>query len=169
MFPGRFQPFHRGHRQFVERMAETVDEVVIAIGSAQASHTGRNPFTAGERVAMVHRATEPMAIPTYAVPVEDLDRHRVWPAHVQSLCPPFEVVFSNNPRVARVCSEAGLEVRGVEPIERGRYRGTEIRRRMVDGERWSHLVPDAVAAEVDAIDGVDRLRRVVAHPEHAVG
>lgn len=40
LFPGRFQPFHRGHRRFVERIAEEADEVIVGIGSVQASHTG---------------------------------------------------------------------------------------------------------------------------------
>lgn len=168
VFPGRFQPFHRGHRRFVERMAGDVDEVVVAIGSAQASHTGRNPFTAGERLTMIHRTLAAVNCPTYVVPIEDLNRYRVWPAHVQALCPPFEAVYSNNPLVDQVCREAGFEVRGVELIDRDRYRGTEIRRRMVVGESWTDLVPAEVAAVVDEVAGVERLRRVTRHHEYAV-
>lgn len=169
VFPGRFQPFHSGHRAFVDRMAEEVDEVIVGIGSAQASHTGRNPFTAGERMEMIHRSLAEADLPTYVIPIEDLHRYSVWPAHVRALCPPFEAVYSNNPLVARVCREAGIEVRAVDLIDRDRYRGTEIRRRMVDGEAWQDLVPDAVAAVVRSIDGVERLRRITRHTEHAVG
>lgn len=160
MFPGRFQPFHRGHRAFVDLMAEAVDEVVVGIGSAQASHTGRNPFTAGERLEMVHRTLADRSVPTYVVPIEDLDRYAVWPAHVEALCPPFEVVYSNNPLVRRVCREHGLEVRGVELVERDRFRGAEIRRRMVRERPWRELVPDPVVSVVESVDGVRRLRRV---------
>lgn len=149
-------------------MAAAVDEVVVGIGSAQASHTGRNPFTAGERLTMIHRGLADTGIPTYVIPIEDLDRYRVWPDHVQSLCPPFDAVYSNNPLVGRVCREAGFEVRQVERFDRDRFRGTEIRRRMVDGEDWSVLVPDAVANVVEAVDGADRLRTVTAHPDYAV-
>lgn len=149
-------------------MAAEVDEVIVGIGSAQTSHTGRNPFTAGERLTMVHRAIEPFDVPTYAIPIEDLHRYRVWPAHVRALCPPFEVVYSNNPLVDRVCREAGLDVRGVDPIDRDRYRGTEIRRRMVADEPWRPFVPSVVAEVVEAIDGVERLRRVTEHPDYAV-
>lgn len=160
VFPGRFQPFHLGHRQFVDRMAQEVDEVVIGVGSAQASHTPRNPFTAGERITMIHRTVDSMDVPTYVIPIEDLNRYPAWPAHVQSLCPPFETLFSNNPLVRRVCQEKDIDVNGVELIERDRYRGSEIRRRMVDGKPWKDLVPDPVAAVIDKIDGVERLRRV---------
>lgn len=167
-FPGRFQPFHRGHRQFVERIAADVDEVIIGVGSAQASHTGRNPFTAGERVSMIHRSLEKIDTTTYVIPIEDLDRYAVWPTHVQTLCPSFERVYTNNPLVGHVCREAGLDVRGVELIERDRYRGTDVRRRMVDGDPWHDRVPDATVELVREIDGVERLRRVVEHDRHAV-
>lgn len=149
-------------------MAETVEEAIVGIGSAQASHTGRNPFTAGERLEMIHRTLAGLAVPSYVVPIEDLNRHAVWPAHVEALCPPFEVVYTNNPLVRRVCREYGLEVRGVELVERDRYRGAEIRRRMVCDEPWRDLVPDPVASVVDSVDGVRRLRRVTRDDRSAV-
>jgi nicotinamide-nucleotide adenylyltransferase len=162
LFPGRFQPFHRGHRQFVEQIATDVDEIIVGIGSAQASHTGRNPFTAGERISMVRRALEDVDATAYAIPIEDVDRYALWPAHVTALCPPFEAVYTNNPIVDRVCSENDFDVESVELIDRERYRGTEIRRRMVEGRPWRDLVPDAT------VDGVARLQEVVEHDQHDV-
>ncbi len=53
---GRFQPFHIGHLKSIEQILNEVDEIIIAIGSAQYSHSMNNPFTAGERVMMVHAA-----------------------------------------------------------------------------------------------------------------
>lgn len=161
LFPGRFQPFHRGHRGVVERIADEVDAVVIGVGSAQASHTGRNPFTAGERRTMIGRALADLGTPTTVVAFADTGRYAVWPARLQARMPGFDAVYSNNPLVARVCAEAGLEVRGIEPIDRDRLRGTEVRRRMVEAEPWRDLVPDPVAAVVDEIGGVERLRALV--------
>lgn len=169
LFPGRFQPFHRGHREVVESIAEEVEEVIVGIGSAQASHTGRNPFTGGERVSMVHRALEDLETTTYAIPIEDTDRYAVWPSHVQSVCPPFEAIYSNNPIVDRVCTEYGLDVRSLDLVERDRYRGTEVRRRMVEGDPWRDLVLDPVVDAIEEIDGEERLRRIVEHDSHTVG
>jgi nicotinamide-nucleotide adenylyltransferase len=39
---------------------------------------------------------------------------------------------------------------------------------MVAGDPWRELVPDPVAAVIAEIDGVERLRRVVEHDQHAV-
>jgi len=157
---GRFQPFHAGHRQLVEAIAEEVDELVVGIGSADASHTVHNPFTAGERTVMITGAIADVDVRQYVVPLEDIERNAVWVSHVESMCPPFEVVYSNNPLVIRLFEEAGYEVRDPPMVERGRLRGTLIRERIIDGEPWRDRVPDPVVEAMAEIDGVGRLRDI---------
>ena len=69
-------------------------------------------------------------------------------------------MYSNNPLVRRVCLEQEIDVRGIDLIERDRYRGSEIKQGIVDGKPWRALVPDPVATAIDEIDGVERLRRL---------
>jgi len=47
LYIGRFQPYHLGHQAVLEKIAREMDEIIIVIGSAEASHTLENPFTAG--------------------------------------------------------------------------------------------------------------------------
>lgn len=157
---GRFQPFHSGHRRLVEYIAEDVDELVVGIGSADASHTQRNPFTAGERVMMVRKTLEPDDITDYVVPIEDLDRNSVWVSHVRSIAPNFDVAYSNNPLVVRLFSEAGIEVRQTEMFDRETLKGSQIREQMLTGDDWRPYVPDPVQNVIDEIDGVARLRDI---------
>ncbi|WP_277553494.1 nicotinamide-nucleotide adenylyltransferase [Halobaculum limi] len=157
---GRFQPYHNGHHHMVEEIAEDVDELVLGIGSAGDSHTRRNPFTAGERVMMVTQALSEFDVTTYAVPIEDLERNSVWVSHVQSMCPQFDVAYSNNPLVVRLFEEAGVEVRSSPMFRREVLEGSELRERMIRGDGWRDLVPDEVAETIDEIDGVDRIRQV---------
>jgi nicotinamide-nucleotide adenylyltransferase len=159
---GRFQPFHDGHRQVVDTITEEtdVDELVVGIGSAGRSHSRRNPFTAGERHVMLTRALSDCPVDIFVVPLEDINRNALWVSHVRSLCPPFEVVYSNNPLVVRLFEEAGVEVRQVPLFERDTYEGTSIRDRMIDGAEWTDLLPESVAETIHEIDGVERLRRV---------
>jgi nicotinamide-nucleotide adenylyltransferase len=157
---GRFQPFHSGHEQLATNIATEVDELVIGIGSADASHTVRNPFTAGERMVMISSVLSDLDIPTYVVPLEDIERNAVWVSHVESMCPPFEVVYTNNPLVIRLFNEADYEVRDSKMIDRGRLRGTLIREDIIDGEPWTDRVPEVVVDAIDEIDGVARLRRI---------
>jgi nicotinamide-nucleotide adenylyltransferase len=157
---GRFQPFHSGHQQLVEAIADEVDELVIGIGSADASHTVRNPFTAGERMVMISKVLADIDVQTYVVPLEDIERNAVWVSHVESMCPPFDVVYSNNPLVIQLFNEADYEVRDSQMIDRGRLRGTRIRERIIDGEAWQDRVPEAVVGAISEIDGVKRLRTI---------
>jgi nicotinamide-nucleotide adenylyltransferase len=157
---GRFQPYHDGHQHMVEEIAAEVDELVLGIGSAGNSHTVRDPFTAGERVMMVTKAVRRIDLPTYAVPIEDLDRNAVWVGHVRSMTPSFDVAYSNNPLVVRLFEEAGVEVRQSPMFRREVLEGTEIRERMLAGDGWRRHLPDPVVEVVEEVDGIDRLRRI---------
>ncbi|NOR60465.1 MAG: nicotinamide-nucleotide adenylyltransferase, partial [Methanosarcinales archaeon] len=90
--------------------------------------------------------------------IEDIRRNSVWVSHVISMTPPFKVVYSNNPLVIRLFEEAGFEVRQSPLFKRERYSGTEIRRRMLDGEEWESLVPTSTAEVIREIGGVKRLK-----------
>lgn len=160
LYVGRFQPYHLGHHHVVEAIAEEVEELVIGIGSAGDSHTQRNPFTAGERVTMVAKATRAVGVETYPVPIEDLERNAVWVSHVQSMCPPFEVAYSNNPLVIRLFREAGVEVRQEPLFRREVLKGSELRERMVAGDGWRRFVPGPVVEVIEDVDGVARLRQI---------
>jgi len=157
---GRFQPYHQGHHEMVRRIAEEVDELVLGIGSADQSHTRRNPFTAGERIMMITKATIDMDLVTYAVPIEDLNRNAVWVSHVQSMSPGFEVAYSNNPLVVRLFEEAGVEVRQSPMFRREEWEGTEVRERMRNDGDWESLVPAPVAEVVHESGGTERIQQV---------
>ncbi|AXR79127.1 nicotinamide-nucleotide adenylyltransferase [Natrarchaeobaculum sulfurireducens] len=157
---GRFQPFHNGHLSVVEQIADDVDELVLGIGSADDSHTVRNPFTAGERIMMITKSLVDTDLVTYAVPIEDLERNSVWVSHVQSMSPDFDVAYSNNPLVIQLFREAGVEVRQSPMFNREVLAGTEIRDRMVDDGDWESLVPEAVVEVVDEIDGIERIQMI---------
>lgn len=157
---GRFQPYHNGHHQMVERIAEEVDELVLGIGSAGDSHSRHDPFTAGERIMMITKALVDLDLVTYAVPIEDLDRNSVWVSHVQSMSPDFDVAYSNNPLVVQLFKEAGVEVRQSPMFNRKLFEGTEVRNRMVQGADWQALVPEAVADVIDEIGGIERIQAV---------
>ena len=157
---GRFQPFHDGHREMVADIAGEVDEVVVGIGSADKSHTVRNPFTAGERIMMISRVLEEIDTRTYVVPIEDIDRNSVWVSHIESMSPAFDIAYSNNPLVVRLFEEAGIEVRQSEMYNREELKGSEIRERMVAGKTWRPFVPDSVVDVIEEIDGIARIQQV---------
>jgi nicotinamide-nucleotide adenylyltransferase len=161
LFVGRFQPPHVGHCEAIKALLKEVDELVIVIGSSQFSHELNHPFTAGERMVMVREALDEMGIDPgryYIVPVPDVETHSIWVSLVRTYAPSFEVVYSNEPLTRRLFEEAGLTVREVPFHRRELYSATEVRRRMLAGERWQSLVLKGVAGYIESIDGVERLR-----------
>lgn len=169
LFVGRFQPFHKGHLATVKFALKKVDTLVIVVGSAQKSHEPRNPFTAGERIAIIRSTLladrEIDAGKVLIVPVPDVDVHSLWTRQVDMLVPKYDVVFANDPFTLLLFRERGIKI--VEPPlqERSRWMATEVRRRMAEGEKWQELVPAAVAKAIKEIDGVERVK-AVAEREH---
>jgi len=157
---GRFQPYHNGHQYVLERIAESVDEIIIGVGSAQLSHEPENPFTAGERVLMITGSLKSLECPIYVIPIEDIKRNSLWVAHVKSMAPPFDRIYSSNPLVMRLFAEEGIAVQSPAMYGRELHSGTEIRRRMLLGEPWEDLVPPFVSAVIGEIDGVERIRQI---------
>ncbi|EHP88565.1 nicotinamide-nucleotide adenylyltransferase [Methanotorris formicicus] len=157
---GRFQPFHNGHLNVVKKISKEVDELIIGIGSAQKSHTLDNPFTAGERIMMITKTLNNFDFSYYVIPIKDIEFNAVWVSYVEALTPPFDIVYSGNSLVKELFEERGYMVKKPEMFNRKEYSGTEIRRRMLNGEEWEHLVPKDVAEVIREIKGVERLIRL---------
>jgi len=143
-------------------------EIIIAIGSAQFSHTLHNPFTAGERITMIRLALDEAKIDAakyYLIPVRDLRIHDLWVSHLISQTPRFEVVFSNEPVTSRLFKESGFRVEPIPYYDRETYSSTEIRERVLRGDNWEKLVPSSIATYIKAIFGDERLRELAISDE----
>jgi nicotinamide-nucleotide adenylyltransferase len=161
LYVGRFQPFHLGHLSAIKEVLKEVEELVIAIGSAQYSHNSSNPFTAGERLVMIRRALKEAEIYSsrlWVVPVPDVHLHMLWVSALEGYTPRFNVVYSNEPLTRRLFTEAGYKVKSIRFFQRKLYSSTLVRERMLKDESWTTLVPKSVADFIMEIDGVNRLR-----------
>lgn len=158
----RFQPFHYGHLHVIEYCLRLYDEVIVVVGMASQSHTPENPFTAGERLEMIRRSLKWRGIDlsriiTVTLPTLEVSRTSVH--YVKLYSPSFNAVATLNPIVKSMFMEEGYEV--IEPPELNRdiYRGSYIRRLMIeDRDEWRELVPPPVAAFIDEINGVKRVK-----------
>jgi len=160
---GRMQPVHNGHIQVIEKILEEVDEIIIGIGSAQLSHTTKDPFTAGERVMMLTKALSENNVDSaryYIIPLQDIQMNAVWVSHIKMLTPPFGKVFSGNSLVQRLFEEEGYYVSKPPLFEREKLSGTEVRRRMLAYKNWKKLVPNSTAEIIKEIDGLGRIHHL---------
>ncbi len=157
---GRWQPFHNGHESLIRKISNEVDELIIGIGSAQKSHSINNPFTAGERIMMIIKSLKKYDFPYYVIPIKDIEFNAVWVSYVESLTPPFSVVYSGNPLVKELFMEKGYIVKTPKMDNRKEYSGTEIRKRILNNENWENLIPNEVYNVIKEIDGENRLKRL---------
>lgn len=160
---GRFQPFHNGHLALARQILGECDELVIAIGSAQFNFIEKDPFTAGERIAMIHGALEQGGLDAsrcYLIPVPNDDNNARWLANLKSMVPEFDCIYSGNGFVKLLVHSQDPEIKIVEPKfeKKSEYNGSSIRSLMLSGGKWKALVPAAVAKEIERIGGVKRMR-----------
>jgi len=157
LFIGRFQPFHKGHLQDIKDALNEVDELIIAIGSSQFSHTEENPFSVEERIEMIEDTLMQNDISNYTIfPIPDISDDERWVAHVSSIVPEFDVVFTGNAMTEKLFSERGYKVKRVRMLEG--INGTTIREMMLKNENWQELVPEEVAEFLEKIKGAERVR-----------
>lgn len=157
---GRFQPFHNGHLCLVKQILKDCDELVIVIGSAQFNYSFTDPFTAGERIMMIHASLVESKINLtrcHIVPVVNDENNARWFGHLKSMVPPFDFLYSGNEFVGNLVSS---QTRILKPrfSKRREYNGTNIRKLMSSSNSWKKFVPDAVAGIIEQIDGVTRVR-----------
>jgi len=86
-----------------------------------------------------------------------------WVDYVLSCVPKFDVIYSNNQLTKELFSKKGYDVKETTLVNRNKYCGTEIRRRMINNKPWKNLVPDTVCKIIEEIDGVQRLTELAAH------
>lgn len=94
----------------------------------------------------------------YLVPIEDVNSNPLWVAHVESLTPKFNKVYTNNPLVRRLFNEKGYEVHSMDLMNRTDWSGTRIREKIIADEDWQKDVPQIVCDIIKEIDGVERLK-----------
>ena len=128
------------------RGAHPADELILGIGSAQESYTWKNPFTAGERLEMVARVLREARLDgVLAIPLPDIQRHALWVRYVESILPPFERVYTNNPLTRLLFEQARYRVESPKLVDRARYEGETVRACLARNRGWAPLVPPAVA------------------------
>ena len=164
IFVGRFQPFHLGHLEAVRFALKEVGYLYMVVGSAQRNHERDNPFTAGERIAMIKSALDGNGVDPakwMAIPIPDADSHSLWVSTVVSMVPRFDAVFTNDALTFLLFREEGFEVSAVPYFDRARYSATNVRDRILERKDWESLVPKEVAKLVKQFGGVERVRALI--------
>lgn len=99
VYIGRFQPFHNGHLSVIQKAQEIAEQVLILVGSANASPSCKNPWTYAERKKMIESSLDVFDTINGNVTIDYLDDYiyeeNQWLADVQ------DAVYTNRPVSSR--------------------------------------------------------------------
>ena len=143
-FIGRFQTFHRGHKNVVEQYSE--EDLVLIIGSAGKSRTDENPLTAEEREEIIRECFPELEI----FKVKDQESDDAWLDEILEKTG-AEKIVSGNERVQRI-AEGRVKVEKPDMHEPEIYSGTEVRRRINSGGEWSYLIPKCAKEKMKELE-----------------
>ncbi len=157
---GRFQPFHLGHLDLVKQILNECDEVIIAITSSQFNYLEKDPFTAGERMEMIHNSLKEASIDMsrcFVVSIENQFNIATWASYLKSALPQFDKVYSGNDYVSMLLADSGISVVTPKFLDRTQYNATKIRSMIISDENWKDSVPKAVHEFLTKINAKNRL------------
>jgi nicotinamide-nucleotide adenylyltransferase len=158
---GRFQPFHMGHLDLVKQILKECDEIIILVTSSQFNYLEKDPFTAGERLEMIHNSLKESDVDLrkcMVLAIENQFNIATWPSYLKSMLPHFDKVYSGNDYVKMLLADAEIEVIKPTFLDRDQYNATKIRSMIVSDGDWEKFVPFAVSAFIKKIDGKHRLK-----------
>jgi len=160
---GRFQPFHLGHLDLVKQILSECDDIIIAITSSQFNYLEKDPFTAGERIEMIHQSLNDDGIDLsrcFIIAIENQFNIATWASYLEAALPKFDKVYSGNDYVSMLLSDSGCTVTSPKFLDREKYNATKIRKLMLDNKEWKEYVPKAVTNLIEKINGIKRLQTI---------
>jgi len=158
---GRFQPFHLGHMDLVKQILVECDDVIIAITSSQFNYLEKDPFTAGERIEMIHRSLKEDGVDMsrcFILGIENQFNIATWSSYLKAALPKFDRVYSGNEYVKMLLADFGIDTVTPKFLDRSQYNATRIRKMIISDENWETFVPRGVADLIEKINGKNRLK-----------
>lgn len=125
---------HKGHQEVVNRILKEHNQLIIVIGGADSSYTKSNSFTSGERIEIIKKSLNVDFKSVYVITLPDIDDNILWPSHVDKYTPEFNLLYSNNPLVEKLFSDAGYNVKNTGMIQRSKYSGTNVRKYILEDD-----------------------------------
>ena len=166
MIHGRFQPFHRGHLEYLRGAAARSDEVWIGITNPDPARVKEepsdplrhlpesNPYTYAERLLMVTAVARDEGIESYVIPFP-VNEPELWDAYVPGDVVQYVRHFSawGGTKIDRLRGR-GYEVLVLDEGAEKEISGADVRAAMRSGGDWRALVPPGVARVIDSLERV---------------
>ena len=99
LFIGRFQPFHNGHLDAIQKILKDNERVIIVIGSAEKNFLKSDPLTAGERFQLIEESLKEAKITPdryVIIPVRNVNNYALWVNHINIHVPPYTRLYTGS-------------------------------------------------------------------------
>jgi cytidyltransferase-like protein len=169
MIHGRFQPFHKGHLEYLRGAAERSDEIFVGITNPDPARIRpepadplrhlpeSNPWSYAERLLMVKAAAQDLGLELARVHVIPfpVNEPELWPAYVPEAVTQYIRLFSEwgGTKLERFRAASYEVVVLDEGAEKG-VSGADVRAALRDGGDWESLVPPGVARVIHSLERV---------------
>ena len=154
LFIGRFQPLHNGHYKFIKHLQKNMDEIIIGIGSCQASFTEKNPLTYLERKEMIERTIPEVRIE--AIP--DFFNLELWAKYITKMFSKVNVVYTGNNWTEEALKNTNIEIRKIK--KRTNISASEVRKKILNEESIEKDVPKKVKKYLKEVNIRNRLIKI---------
>lgn len=154
VFPGRFQPLHKGHYHVIKRL-KTRYKLVLLIGSSKKMNTEDNPLSFSERKEVIKSCFSDLRI----FPLPDVNHDRKWVQNIEKKVK-FDFAVSGNDRSRRCFKKEGYKVKDPEYHRPELYSGDEIRKRVLQNKKWESLVPECSLKKLKEIKFKARIKKI---------
>jgi nicotinamide-nucleotide adenylyltransferase len=159
---GRFQPFHLGHLNIVQKYSKQGFFIKVGIGSSKNWHEKKNPFTFKERREMIIKSLKECNIIKYKIyEVPDIPNDKKYFKYVSEIVGHYDILFTGNKHVKSLFANKGTEIHYINENE-DRYKNisaTEIRKKLITNSKSMDL-PFAVSNYLKNIRTKERLKEI---------
>ena len=164
LYIGRFQPFHKGHLKYLKKIMRENDFLKLIIGSSQEKNTFKNPFSVVERKKMILGCLKAEKIPLEKIEIltaaDCPGDDKKWLDSILKKAGKFDLVYAGeNKIIYRIFMENGFKVDKIKRLMG--IIGTKVRKLILQGKEWKHLVPESVYEYLKKIDGEERIKKAM--------
>lgn len=159
LYWGRFNPPHKGHLKLIKNILREVDELVLAIGSADLKNSKRNPFDGGERKKMIEAYLKENGIDNKKVRVVAVPDGKSFSSSIKNLfrlCGNFDVIYTDKETIIKIIQNR-VKVRRIKRT--GTISSTQIREAIANNKRWEHLTGKSVVNLIKKFKGIERIKK----------
>jgi len=175
---GRFQPLHNGHVHYIQQGLEKCKVLIIGITNADPSQVfaeksdpvrslpSYNPFTFFERLRMIQETLAKEKGIAYSrfllipLPIHNTER---WKYYLpESAVHYINITSEWDKEKLKRMNSTGFRAEKIGSRRFSGITGNNVRQRMVDGGNWESLVPSTVESIVKSLDGVERVKKLIA-------